>query len=243
MARIIRIALIWLILAAVAVALYRAGRDYLRTHPQDVPWTPLRLEDPVGAFTLRKLAALVDGAPQCRALLREAGARHAAAPSRRSGADCGYDDGMQLLPARGEAAFAPAQIVTSCPVAAAMTVFERQVLQPAARRHFQMPITAIEHAGSYSCRRIYGRTEGPYSEHATADAIDLLGFQLADKSRVSVLRDWEAGGPKEAFLHEVRDGACRLFSTVLSPDYNRAHADHLHFDQASRGKFGSGLCR
>jgi hypothetical protein len=28
---------------------------------------------------------------------------------------------------------------------------------------------------------------------------------------------------------------------VLSPDYNAAHADHLHFDQEARG-FG-GVCR
>jgi hypothetical protein len=32
-----------------------------------------------------------------------------------------------------------------------------------------------------------------------------------------------------------------VFGTVLSPDYNAAHADHFHFDQAARG-FG-GLCR
>ncbi|MDP1909506.1 MAG: extensin family protein, partial [Hyphomicrobium sp.] len=41
---------------------------------------------------------------------------------------------------------------------------------------------------------------------------------------------------------DVRDGACRLFSTTLSPDYNAAHADHLHFDQASRGAVGGRLC-
>ncbi|MCA3717775.1 MAG: extensin family protein, partial [Brevundimonas sp.] len=27
----------------------------------------------------------------------------------------------------------------------------------------------------------------------------------------------------------------RVFSTVLSPDYNEAHADHLHLDGAPRG--------
>nr|WP_328730168.1 extensin family protein [Falsiroseomonas algicola] len=28
----------------------------------------------------------------------------------------------------------------------------------------------------------------------------------------------------------MRDGACRWFRAVLSPDYNAAHADHFHFD-------------
>jgi hypothetical protein len=104
-------------------------------------------------------------------------------------------------------------------------------------------VAAVDHAGSYSCRRIYGRSEGRFSEHATADALDITGFRLADGTRISVLRDWESGGPKTAFLHDVRDGSCRLFATVLSPDYNAAHADHLHLDQAERGKVGWSLCR
>jgi hypothetical protein len=41
----------------------------------------------------------------------------------------------------------------------------------------------------------------------------------------------------------VRDGACRLFATTLSPDYNAAHADHLHLDQANRGAGGWRACR
>jgi hypothetical protein len=32
-----------------------------------------------------------------------------------------------------------------------------------------------------------------------------------------------------------------VFGTVLSPEYNEAHRDHLHLDQAARG-FG-GFCR
>ena len=36
-----------------------------------------------------------------------------------------------------------------------------------------------------------------------------------------------------AFLRRIRDGACGLFGTVLSPDYNAPHADHLHMDMAA----------
>jgi hypothetical protein len=32
-----------------------------------------------------------------------------------------------------------------------------------------------------------------------------------------------------------------MFGTVLSPEYNAAHADHFHLDQAAR-TFG-GVCR
>jgi hypothetical protein len=58
-----------------------------------------------------------------------------------------------------------------------------------------------------------------------------------------VLKDWNEGGKKAAFLREVRDGTCGLFSVVLSPDYNAAHADHLHIDQTDRGTFGRRSCR
>ncbi|MET0248315.1 MAG: extensin family protein, partial [Sphingobium sp.] len=94
-----------------------------------------------------------------------------------------------------------------------------------------------------SCRRLYGRSEGDFSEHATANAIDIAAFTLADGRRISVVTDWTGEGKDAAFLRAVRDGACDLFSTVLSPDYNAAHRDHLHLDQAERGARGGRACR
>ena len=80
-------------------------------------------------------------------------------------------------------------------------------------------MTAIDHYGSYSCRRVSGRLDGPYSEHATADAIDIAAFRLPDGRRVASLADWH-GTPGEAgFLHAVRD-RLRPFLDRLSPDYN-----------------------
>jgi hypothetical protein len=242
-ARVIRIALWWIVLLAIAAAAFRYGRDYVRRHPQDVPWTPLRLGDPVGLFTLHKLASLSDKPARCQALLQVAGSADLPASPRGGGPDCGYANGLRLIPASGDARFAPAGVVTSCPVAAALLVFERQVVQPAALEHFGSRVAAIEHAGSYSCRRIYGREEGPFSEHASANALDIIGFRLADGRSISVRKDWRREGREADFLHEVRDGACRLFGTALSPDYNAAHADHLHLDQAKRGEMGWSVCR
>ena len=243
MARLIRRTVAWLLFVAILAAAFFYARDYARRHPQDVPWTDLRLDQPIGLFTLRKLAALAETPAQCRALLADARSSDVAAPPRMAGPNCGYDDGMLLAPAAGEAELRPGRVVVSCPVAAALVVFERQVLQPAAMRHFGSRVTEIRNAGSYSCRRLYGRAEGAYSEHATADAIDILGFRLADGTMIDVRRDWQASGANGAFLREVRDGACRLFATTLSPDYNAAHTDHLHLDQAERGKIGFSVCR
>lgn len=173
-------------------------------------------------------------------MLRQAQVRDVAVPPLLSPPACGYADGMRI--ANDGLRYAPGGLVTSCPVAAALHLFEQRV-QFAALRHFNSRVVEIEHFGSYSCRRLYGRSEGDFSEHATADAVDIAGFRLADGTRVRVLGDWSGAGPKADFLHELRDAACPLFSTVLSPDYNAAHRDHLHFDQAERGSSGWRMCR
>lgn len=217
------------------------GLGYARRDPQDVPWTTLDLADPVGVLTGRKLVALTDDAPRCEALLTRAGVRFLPLPPVRAGR-CGYADGVRLTSGGSRRiGFAPAGLGTSCAVAAGIALWEWHVVQPAALRHFGQAVTRIDHYGSYGCRRIGG--DGAYSEHATADAIDIAVFRLADGRRVGVLGDWRGTGAEAAFLREVRDGACGLFSTVLGPDYNAAHRDHFHFDQAERGARGWRGCR
>ncbi len=218
-------------------------REYdrqIREHPERFPWTTLDLADPVGAFTAAKLASLGNDPQKCFALLANVGDRDrptSAMVGRTAG--CGFVDGMTLSPdGPGSLSYRPAPLVTSCPVAASLRLLE-QAIQPSAIRHLGSKIAHIEHFGSYSCRRINGADDGPWSEHATADAIDISAFVLVDGRRISVLRDWEGRTDRRAFLRSARDEACRLFATVLSPDYNAAHRDHLHLDQASRGA----MCR
>lgn len=216
---------------------------YARNHPQDMPWTPLDLTEPVGAFTGRKLTALVGEGAQCSALLSDAGIDHVSLPDRSDGAQCGYDDAVRLTGGAQRIAYRPAGLGSSCAVAAALALWEWHVVQPAALEHFGQRVTAIDHFGSYSCRRLYGRDEGTWSEHAAANAVDIAGFRLEDGTRIRIVNDWGGEGPRAAFLRDVRAGACRLYATVLSPDYNAAHADHFHFDQAQRGRSGWRGCR
>lgn len=232
----------WLGLLAFALIVAAIGFGVVRwlevNRPQDLPWTPLDLRQPIGWSTGVKLARLTDDAPRCRALLRAARVRFVTLPPTGEGA-CRVPDGMRL----GGARYWPGELETACPVAAALAVWDREVVAPAATRHFGQDVRMIVHLGSRSCRRMYARPDAPWSEHATADAIDIAGFRLADGRRVTVLDDWYRDTPDAAFLREVRDGACRLFATTLSPDYNAAHRDHLHLDQAARGKRGFGACR
>ncbi len=241
--RALRRSLGWLVAMAIAATLVLALWVALRGRPQDLPWTPLDLGQPIGLSTGRKLTALTLDFPRCRALLDRAGVRYTVLPPRAGTGQCGYRDGVRFAPGGARRiAYTPASLGVACPVAAALAMWEWDVVQPAAERRFGQRVTAIDHFGSYNCRRIYGRDSGTWSEHATADAVDIAGFRLADGTRITVARDWKGDGAKAGFLHEVRDGACRLFATTLSPDYNAAHADHLHLDQANR-PMGWRACR
>ena len=45
-----------------------------------------------------------------------------------------------------------------------------------------------------------------------------------------------ASTPEAKYLIAVRDAACTVFTTVLTPDSNSAHHAHLHFDLGCHGK-------
>ncbi|MGN6374611.1 MAG: extensin-like domain-containing protein [Sphingomonas sp.] len=228
--------------AAVVLALGWLAFVLVKPAPQDLPWTPLRLDAPIGVFTGAKLAALRDRPAACLALVRATGLRLSPVPAHGE-AMCRVTDAVRVAPGQAMLSLSPAGVAPACPVAAGLFDWQWHVVQPAAQRIFGASVVRIEHFGSYSCRRMYGRAGGPWSEHAAAEAIDVGGFVLTDGTRISVARDWAADDRKGRFLHAVRDGACRLFSTVLSPDYNAAHHSHLHLDLAARGAWGGRACR
>lgn len=226
-------AILW---ALILLAVFVAARVWLAEHPEHNPWAPLNLDDPPGWATQRKLAGLRTDPAECRAVLERSGVAFDVLPAIGEG-ECQREDRTVL----SEAPLAPEEPQTTCPVAAGFELWLRQGVQPAAEALFGQRVTRIEHLGSYSCRRMYGRETGRWSEHATGNALDIAVFILADGKRVGVQADWAGESDEAAFLRRARDEACEVFGTVLSPDYNAAHADHLHLDQAARG-FG-GFCR
>lgn len=226
-------AIIWTL---VLLAAFVAGRAWLAEHPQHDPWAPLDLNDPPGWATQRKLAALRSDPAECRAVLERSGVAFSALEPAGEG-ECRREDRAVLT----AAPLAPSAPPTTCAVAATFEVWLRQGVQPAAEEMLGSSLAQIEHFGAYSCRRLYGRESGGWSEHASGNALDIAAFVLADGRRIAVLDSWSIDGAESEFLKRVRDEACAVFGTVLSPDYNAAHADHFHLDQASRG-FG-GVCR
>ena len=92
----------------------------------------------------------------------------------------------------------------------------------------------VESFGSYACRAVIGtRPEyaGRLSGHAVANAVDVAAFVLEDGRRITVLGGWHSGdGRVRDFLRTIHASACKRFGTVLSPDYNAAHRNHLHLE-------------
>ncbi|QMW23676.1 extensin-like domain-containing protein [Sandaracinobacteroides saxicola] len=226
-----------ILMAALASLLFACATNW----PVAFRAPPLDLNAQLNPATGRQVRALRDDAPRCVALLDAAGARATLLPPLAVG-ECGYADAVRTR-ATNDIVWRPADRAVACPVAAALLLWEREVVQPAARLHLRERVTRIDHLGTYNCRRIGGRPDGDFSEHARANAIDVAGFRLADGRTVSVLRDWQGADAEARFLRAVRDGACQLFATTLSPDYNAAHADHLHLDMAARGGWWGGVCQ
>lgn len=220
----------------IAAGLLFAARGWLHDNPQHNPWAPLELAHPPGWASGMKLAALRGNPDACRAVLSRGDVAFAVLPPQGEGA-CQRADRTTLT----KAAIAPADPQMTCPVAAGVELWLRHSVRPAAQDLLGAPLARIEHLGTYSCRRIGGGADGQWSEHATGNAIDIAAFVLADGRRVRVLSGWNGNAQEQAFLRRVREGACQSFATVLSPDYNAAHADHLHLDQADR--MIGGICR
>lgn len=222
-----RIALL-LITLAIAAALATHGR--LWTLPdRHNPWAPLAYDEPPGWLTGHKLARLAAKPEACAAFMATTPWQVEPVPDRDTGAGCGFHDAVRVQRTAVQVGDA---FTLSCPAAASLALWEHHVMQPEAEVLFGARVRRIEHYGSYACRNVYGRDAGSRSQHATANAFDIAGFVLQDGRRVTVARDWSGSDdPPSRFLRAVHRGACGLFDGVLGPDYNRAHADHFHFDR------------
>jgi hypothetical protein len=218
------------LLSALALSLLALAfaRGWLAIPPEWSPWVPLELDAPPNFMTRYKLARLTDDPERCEQVLAGAEMTYRRLPDRETGASCGFFDAVAIertTTAVGE------PFSLTCRAAVSLALWEKHVLNPAAAERFGQAVNRIEHFGSYACRNVYGRPNATRSRHAMAEAFDVAGFVLADGRRIRVLGDWDEETVEAAFLRDVRDGACRFFDAVLSPDYNAAHRDHFHFDR------------
>lgn len=212
-----------MLVVAPGVAVFMANRDQIPS--QWDPFDPLDLRAPATLVQAWKIGAARNDGALCRAAVATAAVGARPLPDKVRDQYCRQVDTVSLR--RLESArLAPVR--TRCGVAMALYLWEKETVQPAAARFFGEPVAEILHFGSYSCRRIAGTAM--WSQHATANALDVAGFRLKSGRVVSVLTDWSGDVDAAGFLRAVRSGACDQFTVVLSPDYNAAHRDHFHFD-------------
>ncbi|AZF46568.1 MULTISPECIES: extensin family protein [unclassified Pseudomonas] len=191
------------------------------------PWAPLDVRVSPNLLTRYKLGRLQDDPALCDQVLTTSGLRVSHQADSRADAACPLRSTLRV---QGAEVGLSSSFLASCPLAVAFALFERHSLQPAAQAIYGQAVTRVDHLGSFACRNVYNRAEGRLSQHASANALDIAGFRLADGRRISVLKDWPGQGADARFLRQVRDGACHAFNGVLSPDYNAAHRNHFHLD-------------
>ncbi|MDX1721795.1 MAG: extensin family protein [Pseudomonas sp.] len=214
--------LVLLGLLGVPLAVYQ---QWLDVPPRWNPWAPLDIRATPNLLTPFKLWRL-EGAPGlCRQALATSPLRFTALADSSPAADCPLENTLRV---QASGVRFSSSFISTCPLAAAFALFERHALQPAAQEVFGQPVVQVEHVGSFACRSIAGSQRR--SQHASANALDIVGFRLQDGRRISVLRDWPGESEAARFLRLVHKGACASFNVTLGPQYNVAHRDHFHVD-------------
>ncbi|WP_035303467.1 extensin family protein [Brevundimonas aveniformis] len=196
---------------------------------------------------------------RCMQTLREAGVEVERVADIDDGGFCVIQGavritGGEVTPLR------PEGLVMRCPLAIRYVIWERQSLRPAAEEILGSPVAGVEAGGYACRRINGSTDPSTQpSEHASGNALDIPAIRLEDGRRITVAGGWgpiradsraarlerEAQGalpplfgpplarastPEARFLRRIRTDACDIFGTVLGPEYNSAHRDHLHLD-------------
>lgn len=151
---------------------------------------------------------------------------------------CGVDRPVRVLSVHGVPLSQGARM--DCDMARALAEWVDDAMLPAVGRRGG-GVAQITVIGEYSCRTRNNRRGARISEHGRGRAIDIAGYRLADGETVRIIEDYRRGRHRRD-LREMYRAACGIFTTTLSPDADRYHQDHFHFDLA-RHRGGGTYCR
>ena len=217
----------WLVVALGVAVTFRQGWIPARY----TPLPPLDLASPFPILVDWQIAELKHDRQLCRRVVRKSPLIKATAiPPKPLKNGCGWLNALRVREVGG-AKIGIGRI--SCEAAASLALWMTHDVQPLAQKIFGQKVASFQNFGTYSCRNVIGSRfwRNRRSEHATANAIDISGFRLADGTRISLRRDWNGERKKSQFLRAIHQRACGYFRVALSPDFNRAHHDHFHFDR------------
>ncbi len=88
--------------------------------------------------------------------------------------------------------------LVNCRIAAKLSEWVEQKLQPIAMEVLEAPVVRIVNASAYTCRQRVGSSKDRLSEHSFANALDVSAF-VKDGRTIDVLTHWGAtGGDRRA---------------------------------------------
>ncbi|MEO8652031.1 MAG: extensin family protein [Hyphomicrobiaceae bacterium] len=196
-------------------------------------WSPLPALDlsDSGAWLVDwRIAELKHDRALCSRVLIESQIKASPVPANPIKNGCGWENAVRISRAGG----ATLSVGTvSCEVAAGIAMWIAHEVQPRAVAILGSRVASMQHMGTFACRDVIGRKFLPAvrSQHATANALDVSGFTLANGRTISVGRHWQGSGPEARFLHEIHARACRYFRVAIGPEFNAVHHDHFHYDR------------
>ena len=137
---------------------------------------------------------------------------------------------------RGRMVPLSSRVTTNCQMASALPGWVADV-DGYAEAMLGSRLAQVDTGTSYMCRNRNNASDGFTSEHGFANAMDVTGFTLEDGRRIGVTGQWlPASAPEGRLLRLAHDAGCGGFTTVLGPEANAEHRDHLHLDLGCHGQ-------
>jgi hypothetical protein len=176
----------------------------------------------------------------CRLALTDEIAIAPSVPDISGPGGCGGTDLVRLeaivLPNKHKVQVTPAATLR-CTMASAIADWVRTDVADLAAQQNSEP-AVLDNFDSYECRG-FNRIPGAHlSEHGRANALDVRSIKLLNGTSIGLTDRSVPREVRESMLHAV----CTRFTTVLGPDSDWYHEDHIHLDLAER-RNGYRICQ
>ncbi len=124
----------------------------------------------------------------------------------------------------------------SCAMAERFARFTSDIAAPLALGITGKELISVSTGPGYECRPRNRQPGAKTSSHGQGNAVDTMAVEVFGGRKLSVEKP---DGPETIrFMAAYRAAACGIFSTVLGPGSDAAHANHIHVDIEQRGRDG-----
>jgi hypothetical protein len=217
-----------------------------RPRPDEAPKAESKAPPAQPEKPAEQAAPAVPAAPEppkpsaCRLALTDEIAIAPSVPDISGPGGCGGTDLVRLeaivLPNKHKVQVTPAATLR-CTMASAIADWVRTDVAALAAQQSSEP-AVLDNFDSYECRG-FNRIPGAHlSEHGRANALDVRSIKLVNGTSIGLTDRSVPREVRESMLHAV----CTRFTTVLGPDSDWYHEDHIHLDLAER-RNGYRICQ